>query len=74
MTKTLSFYWHPDCGGCQELKPAFKELAELKGWNFKAINVENCETKTCDTLEYVPTIYIGNKKLDFKEMEKLLTE
>lgn len=74
MSKTLRYYWHPDCSGCQELKPAFKELAKVKGWNFKAINVEKCKTKICDDIEYVPTVYIGSKQLDLKEMEKLLTE
>jgi len=74
MVKTLRYYWHPDCAGCEELRPAFKELAGLKGWRFKAINVENCKTKICDDLEYVPTIFIGRKKLDVKEMEKLLSE
>jgi len=74
MVKTLSYYWAPGCDGCVELKPAFKELAELKGWKYKEINVENCKTKICKDLDYVPTVYVGRKKLDFKEMEKLLNE
>lgn len=72
--KTLSYYWHPDCGACKELKPAFQEIAKLKGWKYKEINVEKCETKICDDIEYVPTVFIGNKKLDFGDMEKILTE
>ncbi|GAG82592.1 unnamed protein product [marine sediment metagenome] len=74
MVKTLRYYWDPDCAGCEELKPAFKEVAKLKGWKYKEINVERCKTKTCDKLEYVPTVYVGRKKLDFNEMEKLLNE
>jgi len=74
MVKTLRFYWQPSCASCEELKPAFKELAKLKGWKYKAINVETCKSKICNSVEYVPTIYVGNKKLDFKEMEKLLNE
>ena len=74
MVKTLRYYWHPDCGGCEELKPAFKELANLKGWKYKEINVEHCETNICDSLEYVPTVYVGRKKLNIKEMESLLDE
>jgi len=74
MVKTLRYYWAPGCGGCEELRPAFKELAQLKGWKFKEINVEKCETKTCDNLDYVPTVFVGRKKLDLKEMEKLLNE
>ena len=74
MVKTLSYYWHPGCDGCVELKPAFKELAQLKGWKYKEINVENCKTKICNDLDYVPTVFIGKKKLDLKEMEKLLNE
>jgi len=56
------------------LKPAFKEVAELKGWNYKEINVENCKSKICNGLDYVPTIYVGDKKLDLNAMEKLLNE
>ena len=74
MVKTLRYYWDPSCSGCEELKPAFKELANLKGWKYKEINVETCKSKICNDLEYVPTVYIGRKKLDLKEMEKLLDE
>ena len=74
MVKTLRYYWAPGCGGCEELRPAFKELAQLKGWKFKEINVETCKSKICNTIEYVPTVYIGNKKLDFNDMEILLKE
>lgn len=74
MVKTLSYYWHPDCSGCEELKPAFKELAKLKGWKYKEVNVETCKTNICGDIDYVPTVFIGKKKLDLKEMEKLLNE
>ncbi|GAH49719.1 unnamed protein product [marine sediment metagenome] len=72
--KTLRYYWSPDCSGCEELKPAFKELAKLKGWKYREINVENCKSKICDDIEYVPTVFIGRKKLNLKEMEKMLNE
>ena len=74
MVKTLRYYWHKDCGACEELKPAFKELAQLKGLKYEEINVEHCETNVCNRLEYVPTVYIGRKKLKINEMEKLLDE
>ena len=74
MVKTLRYYWHPECVGCEELKPAFKELAKLKGWKYKEINVENCKSKICNELEYVPTVFVGSKQLDLNEMEKLLNE
>jgi len=74
MVKTLTYYWHPMCSGCEEAKPLFKELAEIKGWKFKEINIENCETKTCDSLEYVPTVFLGRKKLSIDEMEDLLED
>ncbi len=57
-----------------ELKPAFKELAKLKGYSYKEINVETCKSKICNDIEMVPTVYVGSKKLDLKEMEKLLNE
>ena len=56
------------------MRPAFKELARLKGLKFKEINVDHCKTKTCDGLEYVPTVFIGSKKLDFEDMEKELKD
>ncbi len=74
MAKTLRYYWDPSCGVCEELKPAFKELAKLKGLKYKEVNVEKCKSKICNDIVYVPTVYIGNKQLDFKEMEKLLNE
>ena len=74
MAKTLRFYWDPDCGGCEELKPAFKELAKLKHWRFKTINVQQCKSKICSEIDYVPTVYVGRKKLDLREMEKLLND
>ena len=74
MVKTLRYYWDPSCGVCEELKPAFKELAELKGWRYKELNVRICKSKICNDIEVVPTVYVGSKKLDLKEMEKLLSE
>jgi len=56
------------------LKPAFKELAKLKGWKYKEVNVETCESKICNSLDYVPTVFIGRKKLDLNDMERLLNE
>ncbi|GAH01398.1 unnamed protein product [marine sediment metagenome] len=74
MAKTLRYYWHPDCAGCEDLKPAFKEIAKLKGMKYREINVEKCKSKRCNSLEYVPTVYIGNKQLNLKEMDKILSE
>ena len=56
------------------MKPAFKELAKLKGWKYKEVNVETCESKICNSLDYVPTVFIGRKKLDLNDMERLLNE
>ena len=56
------------------MKPAFKELAKLKGWKYKEYNVKNCKSKRCNDIEYVPTVFVGRKKLDLNEMEKLLSE
>jgi len=56
------------------LKPAFKELAKLKGWRYKEYNVQTCKSKICNNIEYVPTVYVGSKKLDLSEMDKLLSE
>jgi len=74
MVETLRYYWLPGCGGCEELKPAFKELAKLKGWKYKEVNVETCESKICNSLDYVPTVFIGRNKLDLNDMERLLNE
>ena len=72
MPKKLTFYYHNDCDACLELKPRFKEVAKLKGWTFKQVNVEKCKTNICDRMEYVPTVYVGRKKLTIDGMEKLL--
>jgi len=72
--KTLSFYVQKDCGACKEARPAFQEIARLKGWKFKEIDVEKCKTKICNNLDYVPTIYIGKKKIELDELEKLIKE
>ena len=72
--KTLSFYMSKECGACKEAKPAFKEIARLKGWKFKEIDVEKCKTKICQDIEYVPMIYIDKKKIGLDEVEKLVKE
>ena len=72
MPKKLTFYYHKDCDACGELKPRFKEVAKLKGWTFRQVNVEKCKTKICDDLDAVPTVYVGRKKLTIEGMEKLL--
>ena len=72
--KTLRFYYHNECDACKELQPAFKKIAKLKGWKFKKVNVDNCKTKICDRMDYVPTVYVGKKKLNFDDMEKILME
>ena len=72
MPKKLTFYYHDDCDACVELKTMFKKVAQLMGWKFSQVNVEKCNTKVCDNMEYVPTVYVGRKKLTIDGMEKLL--
>jgi thioredoxin-like negative regulator of GroEL len=71
MTKTITFYWHPECDGCHELKPIIKEVARIKKWRFEEVNIDNCDNEICQSLEYVPTIFIDGRKLSIEEMEKL---
>ena len=56
------------------MKPVFRELATLKGWKYREVNVETCKSKICNSLEYVPTVFIGRRKLDLKEMDKMINE
>lgn len=73
MVEKLTFYYHPMCAGCLEVKPLIKEISKIKGWKYREVNIDNCTTKTCEEMEYVPTIYIDDKKLNLKEMDKLLS-
>lgn len=74
MVDKLTFYYHPMCGGCMEVKPLIKEIAVIKGWKYSEVNVEHCKTKICDDIQFVPTIFLDDKKLDFKEIDTLLTK
>jgi len=71
MKKELTFYYHPDCDNCSDLKPIFKKVAKLNGLKFKEVNIENCDTKICQDIGYVPTIFVDGRKLSIEEMEKL---
>ena len=72
MAKKVTFYYHKDCDGCKELRPLVKRAAKVKGYEFKQVDVEKCETKFCDNLQFVPTIVLNSKKLNMKQMEKFL--
>ena len=72
MAKKVTFYYHKDCEGCKELRPLVKRAAKVKGYEFTQINVEECETKFCDSLEFVPTVVLDSKKLNMKQMENFL--
>lgn len=73
MVEKITFYYHPMCEGCLEVKPLVKEFAQIKGWDYNEVNIDDCTTKICEEMEYVPTIYIDGKKLDFEEMDELLS-
>ncbi len=74
MAEKVTLYYHPMCGGCIEIKPLLKEIAKRKGWNYSEVNIEDCKTKVCENLEYVPTIFMGDRKLNDKEIEALLND
>ena len=72
MAKQVTFYYHSDCEGCKELRPLVKRAAKMRGLVFKEINVEECETRFCNSLEFVPTVVLDGKKLSMKKMENFL--
>ena len=72
MAKQVTFYYHKDCEGCKDLRPLVKRAAEMKGYEFTQVDVEECSTKFCDNLQFVPTIVLNDKKLNMKQMEKFL--
>ena len=72
MAKKVTFYYHKDCDFCKDLRPLIKKAAKSKGLKFRQVNVETCETKFCDTLEYVPTVVLDGKKLNAKKIENFL--
>jgi len=71
MSRKITVYYSPDCLGCMELKPIIKEVAKIKKWKYEEVNVDNCDTKICQDLDYVPTIFVDGRKLSIEEMEKL---
>ena len=72
MAKKVTFYYHKDCEFCKDLRPLVKRAAKAKGLMFEQINVETCETRFCNSLEFVPTIVLSGKKLNKKQVEKFL--
>lgn len=59
----ITVYKHDGCGGCRELLPVIKKLAKKRKIPLKVINVENCKTKKCDSLGYVPYIEYRGKEI-----------
>lgn len=74
MAKTVTFYFSEYCEGCHTLEPIVKEAAQKKGLKFKTVDVESCNTKRCDSMEWVPSVYIGRKELSMEELEAFLNE
>ena len=72
MVNQVTFYSHKDCGFCADLLPLVKKAAKSKGLKFVEVDIEECETKFCDNLQFVPTIVLNSKKLNVKQVEKFL--
>ena len=72
MVKKITLYYHDMCDGCEEAKPLFKELAKEKGWDYEEKNIEHCSDDRCEEIEFVPAIYIDDRKLSIEEMSKIL--
>ena len=60
------------CEGCMEIKPLVKKASKVLGYKYKEINVDHCSSKTCNELEYVPAIFVNDKKLNLDQMEDFL--
>ena len=73
MVKKVTFYYHKDCEGCKDLRPLVKKAAKAKGLKFEQINVESCETRFCNNLEFVPVLVLNGKKLSPKKIENFLS-
>ena len=69
---TLTFYYSTGCPGCNELEPVVREAARKKGMKFRKVNVDECNTKTCESMAFVPTVYIGKRELSMGELEGLV--
>lgn len=70
--KTMTFYYSPGCPGCHELEPVIRKAARKKGMRFKKVNVDECKTDVCESMGFVPTVYIGKKELSIGELEKII--
>lgn len=74
MVKEITFYYHPMCSGCMEIKPIIKEIAGMKGWAYHEVNVVGCKTKICNEIEYVPTIFVDGREIELEDVNKLLSK
>ena len=72
MVKKITLYYHDMCDGCEEAKPLIAALAKEKGWEYEEKNIEYCEDERCEDIEFVPAIYLDNRKLSIEEMSKVL--
>ena len=72
MVQKVTLYYHKDCYGCMKLKPILKKVARSKGWKYSARNIEKCNTKLCDSIEYVPTLIVDGKRLNENDLEAFL--
>ena len=72
-TTELTFFYATWCGGCAQLKPIIRRVAELKGWRLKEVDVENCPKDVkCDKIKYVPHIEMDGKEVPLENLEQLL--
>ena len=74
MAKTLTFYYSLDCPGCHQLEPEIKKAAQRHGYKFKKVNVESCDSEICNSMEFVPSIYVGKRELSVEDIERLIGE
>lgn len=71
---SLTFYYSDACEGCAELEPLVREAARRRGWSFRKVDVEECDTKLCSSMEYVPTVVKDGRKMGFGQLERLINE
>jgi len=70
MARSLTFYHSPTCEACDYWEPLARTYAKQKGLRFRKVNVDECHTDRCDSMEGTPTVLVSGRELSLERLEK----
>ena len=71
MTKITAFY-APWCGTCHTILPKVEAYARRNGMMFEKVNVEQCKTDTCESVDFVPHILVDGRPMSDAQLERII--